>query len=178
MAIGFSERVDIRPYSGYDDPSLPTATWVAQAGRAGDASGGNINLDFLFQRDDDALTSELYSLEQIAIDVTSGTAQGGSIQTINMDDLAPNRPLTDQLWSFSLNPAISGLASLRMDLSMLLPLWLGSPNRAEGDSGIRFFLTNVNLRLYQIVIQGYQWGPRSILAPGGPRRPVGGLFTP
>ena len=57
-----------------------------------------------------------------------------------------------------------------------LPIWLGVVGRQEGDSVITFQFDNVNLRLYQIVIQGYMWGPRSVLAPGGPRRPVGGLF--
>ena len=177
MSLGFSERVDIRPYSGYNDPSLPIAAWVAQSGRAGDASAGVINLDFFFQRDDDPLISEFFSLEQIAVDIVSGSSLEGSVQTLNMDQLAPNRPLSDQKWNFTLT-SFNNAAALALDSSNVLPLWLGTPNRVEGDSGIRFFFVNVDLRLYQIIIQGYVWGPRAVLHEGGPRRPVGGLFTP
>jgi len=177
VSVGFSERVDIRPYSGYDDPGLPIATWVAQAGRAGNASGGTINLDFLFQEDGTPLISELFSLEQMAIDVSTGSSVGGSMLTINMDTLAPNRQLTDQRWNFNLI-AFNNIRAMTLQSANILPIWLGSPNRAEGDSGIRFFFTNVDLLLYQVVLQGYMWGPRSILAPGGPRRPGGGLFPP
>lgn len=179
MAVGFSFRVDVRPYSGYDDPSLPIAAWVSQAGAAGDASGGSINMDVLFHRDGDPQTSELYNLEQIAIDVIATGPLDGSIQSLNMDNLAPNRPLSDQLWSLPIIDAQGSFSALDFNSANVLPLWLGAPNRdIEGDSGIRFFFNNVNNRLIQIITQGFIWGPRSILAPGGPQRPVSGFFGP
>ena len=177
MSVGFSERVDIRPYSGYSDPSLPIGAWVAQAGRAGDATGGTINLDFLFKLDENPQTSELFSLEQMSIDITSvlGVHQEGSIETFGMDTLAPNRDLSNQKWHFSLK-AFNTSTAMELDKSQILPLWLGAPNRIEGDSGLRLFFVNTNLILYQVILQGYMWGPRAVMAPGGPRRPVGGLF--
>jgi len=177
MAVTANFRVDIRPYSGYSDPSLPIASWVAQGGIAGDASGGTIFMNFLFQRDEDAQISELFNLEQIAFDTSTEAVVDVQLDTRNMDTLAPNRPLTDQRWMFSTDGvAATGSSALRLDQSLLLPIWLGSPNRVEGESGLRFQTNNIDLLLLLATLQGYMWGPRSVLANGGPRRPVGGLF--
>jgi len=179
VSVGFDFRIDVRPYSGYSDPGLPVAAWIAEAGAVGDASGGIINMDFLFQRDGDAQISELFNLEQMAMDTSSATSRPFSLETVNMDSLAPNRPATDQVWRGSTFD-ISGLSISAGPINnkLNLPLWLGSPNRNEGDSGLRFQWANVDLLLYFINVQGYMWGPRSVLAEGGPRRPVGGgLFA-
>ena len=175
MSVQASFRVDVRPYSGYAEPSFPIGAWIAQGGLAGDASGGNLTFDFLFQRDDDALVTELYSLEQISIDSTASANHSGNMQTIRMDQLAPNRPASPSIWGFFLVARVTG-AALDLEESNILPLWLGAPNLDEGGKGLRFTFANVDLRLFAITIQGYMWGPRSVLASGGPRRPVGGLF--
>lgn len=179
MSVSGDFRVDIRPYSGYEDPSLPIASWVAQGGIAGDASGGTIFMNFLFQRDEDAQISELFNLEQIQFDASAETVRGIQLDARNMDTLAPNRPLTDQRWMFnSDNIPATGSAALNLDRSTMLPIWLGAPNRVEGESGIRLQFFNADLVLFLATLQGYMWGPRSVLANGGPRRPVGGLFGP
>jgi len=177
VSFGVSFRVDVRPYSGYDSPGLPIAAWISQGGTVGDASGGVINMDFLFQRDDDAQVSELFNLEQISVDTTSATSRDFTIQTLNMDNLAPNRPASTQKWK-SNSQFGSGLSNSAFDLdnANILPLWLGAPNRGEGDVGLRIFWPNIDLLLFAVTLQGYMWGPRSVLAPGGPQRPVGGLF--
>jgi len=178
VSVGFGFRVDIRPYTGYGDPSLPIATWIAQAGAVGDASGGVLNMTFPFQRDDDAQISELFNLETIAADTSTSVGREAILESFNMDTLAPNRPASNKFWRFRLNDAsgISGFAAMDMDVANTLPFWLGSPNRVEGDSGLRVRFANIDLLLYAVDLQGYIWGPRSVLADGGPRRPVGGLF--
>ena len=177
MSFGVSFRVDVRPYTGYQDPSLPIAAWISQAGVAGDASGGQINLDFLFQRDDDAQVSELFNLEQVSFDNTSTSAVIVLVETMNLDSLSQNRPASPQFWSFTtLGVPATGFSAVKLDNGSQLPLWLGAPNRDEGDVGIRLNFANVDLRLYAVTLQGYMWGPRSVLAEGGPRRPPSGLF--
>lgn len=174
MSLAFDFRVDIRPYSGYSDPSLPIGSWIAEGGAAGNASGGIMTMRFLFQRDGDAQISELFSVEQLAIDTTNNLAQTFVMRTQNMDSLAPSRAATDQRW-FVTTDAINTVGESAMGLSKtILPLWLGTPNRNEGDAGLAFETLNTDLLLYFIGIQGYLWGPRSVLADGGPRRPVGG----
>ena len=176
MSFGVSFRVDVRPYTGYDDPSLPIAAWISQGGVAGDASGGVLTMTFLFQRDDDARVTELFNLEQISIDTDANADDEFLLRTVNMDNLAQNRPASPQMWSLIVEgiPSVN-MAALR-DRSPALPLWIGAPNQDEGDVGLRIQVTNTDLRLYAVTLQGYMWGPRSVLAPGGPRRPVGGLF--
>lgn len=180
MSVGFAFRVDIRPYSGYSDPSLPIAAWIAQGGAVGNASGGALTMSFLFQRDEDAQISELFNLEQISFDTSTDVNRVGMLSTINMDTLAPNRPVSDQIWRIDTfgDGGPIGLSAGNLDRLLQHPLWLGAPNRVEGDSGLRVTWPNVDLLLYLVTLQGYMWGPRSVLANGGPQRPVGGLFGP
>jgi len=172
-------RVDVRPYSGYRDPGLPIASWIAQAGSVGDASGGVVIQDFFVQLDGAPHISELYNLEQISVDTSSGTVRDVVIETRQMDILAPNRRASPQKWKL-VSSGVLGNTNITATqlLNSMLPLWLGSPNRDEGDAGLRLTWTNIDLLLYAATLQGYIWGPRSVLAEGGPRRPVGGLFGP
>jgi len=177
MTVNLDFRIDVRPYSGYADPALPVAAYVGQASSVGDASGGQMNINFLFQEGDTGHISEMFNLEQLALDTTINAAALGTMRLSRMDSLSfPNRPMFGQIWSLLL-PASQGSAENALGIgSLVLPLWFGSPNRNEGDALIRFILPNVDLELYAVTIQGYMWGPRSVLAPGGPQRPVGGLF--
>ena len=176
MSVGFDFRVDIRPYSGYSDISLPIASWHGEAGAVGDASGGIINMDFLFQRDDDAQISELFNLEALTMDIDADPALEWAMSTTNMDSFATHRPATDRVWKVTMGGigALSISAGAALNSPDILPIWLGSPNRNEGDAGLRFRTSNVLNRLYFVQIEGMMWGPRSVLADGGPRRPVGG----
>jgi len=177
VAVSGEFRVDVRPYSAYEDPGLPVAAYIAQAGLAGDASGGDLFIDFLFKRSDDEFVSELFNLELVSIDTTVETARNFMISTLNMDSLAPNRPASPQKWRVRTQAAPGGTAmDAAAPMNNQLPFWLGSPNRSEGNGGLRFQTPNVDTILYAVTIQGYVWGPRSVLAPGGPRRPGTGLF--
>jgi len=168
-------RVDTRPYTAYDNPSLPVAAWIAQGGVAGDATAGSVFMNFHF-KDDPQDVSEFFNLEQMSIDIATDANVEVRMETLQMDQLSVNRPASPQVWHLQLN-GISGLATGAMPLlSNQLPLWLGSPAGGEGSSGLSFEFLNIDLRLYAITIQGYMWGPRSVLAPGGPQRPIGGLF--
>lgn len=177
MTVGFSFRVDIRPYSGYSDPGLPIASWIAQGGAAGDASGGFLFMEFHFQRDDDPLISEMFNLETMTVDTSASSQDLGTIQTLNMDNLSLNRPVTDQLKRFVAQSSPAAFATASMEIQASFdPWWLGAPNRVEGDSGLRVKWVNTLNRLFLVTLGGYVWGPRSVLADGGPRRPVGNLY--
>jgi len=170
-------RVDVRPYSGYDDPSLPIASWIAQGGLAGDASGGTAFMDFNFQLDENPQISELFNLEQISLDVTSATTRNFILETRGMDRLAPLRPASPQKWQFdTIGATTLAVGATTLLQGTILPLWLGTPNKEEGDAGLRITSANIDLLLYAVTLQGYMWGPRSVLAQGGPQRPVRGLF--
>jgi len=179
MSVSIFFRVDTRPYSAYRDPSLPIAAYIAQGGVAGNASGGEVLMAFRFQgAETDARVSQMYNLEQLSIDTTDGTGRAVRIDTINMDALAPARQASPQMWQTTLVAFPGSLGSGLVLPATQLPIWLGAPavDPASGDGAIRFTFANVDLILYAITIQGYIWSPRSVLAEGGPQRPVRSLF--
>lgn len=182
MSVSINFRVDMRPYSGYNDPAFPISGWIAQGGAVGDASGGNLIMDFNFMAGEEIpRISELFNLEQISIDTASAVSEVILMETRNMDVLSPARAASPQKWAWITN-AVLGNSAIRSDFVPKgpLPIWLGVPNQdaPSQEGGIRFTWTNVDLRLYAITLQGYRWGPRSVLAPGGPQRPPFGYFGP
>jgi len=174
MTVVGSFNYDIRPYAGYRDPGLPIGSYIAQGGLAGDASGGNIVFTFQFALEEEEKITELFNLEQFEVDTDSG-AVSFMIETVNMDTLSRNRSASKRKWQ-GLTIAHGSDSAITMQASLLGPLWLGSPNldARAGTAGLRFSFINVNLRLHAVTVQGYIWSSRSILAEGGPRRPVGG----
>ncbi len=175
MTVFTAFRYDVRPYTAYSEPGLPIASYIAQGGIVGDASGGNAIIEFTFMGEQEELITELFNVEQYEVDTNAAGAQTFIIETINMDTLSRNRPASKRKWHGATSPA-SGNSALDVADSLMRPIWLGSPNldARAGTAGYRFTFANVDLRLYAATIQGYIWGSRSVLAEGGPRRPVGG----
>jgi len=172
-------RVEIRPYTAYGDPSLPIALYIAEGGLVGDVSAGDVFMDFIFKFADEAHSGQLYNLEQLASDSDHTVSQEALMSTINMDRLAPTRDASAQRWRLQLvdvNGLLNPVNALGSVSGGLLPLWLGAPSPTEGKSALRMQFPNEDGVAYFAQIQGYIWGPRSVLAPGGPQRPVSALF--
>lgn len=181
MTVLAQFRVDTRPYSGYDDPAFPIASWISQGLVIGDASAGSANIDLLFVFAEGlAAITEMYNLEQLHVDTQVPTTEQILMRTQSMDNLAPNRPAAEQSWLIPLTSTGANDTVMSLVQASGLPLWLGSPTIVGGggnlDSGLRFEFQNVNLVVYEVSAQGYMWSTRSILAPGGPQRPPFGLF--
>jgi len=179
MAVSANFRVDTRPFSGYADPALPIASWIAQGGVAGDASGGAVIMNFLFQQSADKRITEMYNVEQASLDTSDNLLRRVGLETLNMDALSPDRPASPQKWFLDVN-SVTGISGTALNVRDLagLPIWLGAPFLPAGSSaaGLRFQFSNIDLILYAITVQGYIWGPRSVLAPGGPQRPPNGFL--
>ena len=178
MSVFGTFRVDTRPYTGYAEPGLPIGAWITQSGLAGDASGGIARMTFLFELEGGVRISELYNIEQISIDTSTAVGRDCILATLNMDALSPGRQASPQQWHMQteLNSGVGSAAPLVDQAG--LPLWLGAPavDTPAGDKGFTLTLPNIDGVLYAATVQGYFWGPRSVIAPGGPRRPVGGFF--
>lgn len=176
MTVSADFRVETRPYSGYDDPGLPIAAYVASGEATGDASGGFVNLTFRFQIAEGANVTERYNLEQLHVDVQTGTNTAVVMVLQGMDHIQfPFRPMARQEWTMILNS--NGVADSSLPVSELagLPIWMGMPVPGV-DAGVEFQFPNLDTVLFTASVQGYIWGPRSILAEGGPRRPPNGFF--
>lgn len=166
----------MRPYSGYVDPSLPIGAWIAAGDRLGDASGGFVQMNFLFQFGQQPLNPNLFNIERLTAEVSANTTQRANVQTRQMDNLAPGRPVGVQRWDFVMTG--DGVNNAIMDFASQagMPMWLGQCQQALFECGFRVQFVNTNTLTYTVRAQGYVWGPRSILAPGGPQRPPNGFL--
>lgn len=176
MTVAGSFRTEVRPYSGYIQPALPVGAWIAFGVLTGNGSGGFVQLNFLFQFGNNPLNSQLYSLEQFTAETNAAATEPGDFELINMDRLTQQTDLEVTRQSFAAISDGVGSAIVPMREMAGLPFWMGGPNTALLECGLRFQFANTNLRVYTVSCQGYIWGPRSVLAPGGPQRPPNGFF--
>lgn len=176
MTIAQNFRTEVRPYSGYNDPSLPIGAWIGQGVLIGNATGGFLQMNLLFQFGQQELVSELYNVEQFTADVSANTTQVAEIQTRNMDRLAGDRLVGVQRWQFPVIGDGVNNAMSQLESQAGLPIFLGRPTTRLLECGVRVQFANTDLLTFSCTLQGYIWGPRSVLAEGGPRRPVNGLF--
>jgi len=176
MTVTGSFNYDIRPYAGHADPSLPIASYLAQGGLVGDASGGTVSFTFVFMGEQETKITELFNLEQFEVDTNSTTPRIATLETVNMDSLSRNRSASKRKWQAATISGSVGESALSLEQSTFRPLWLGSPNldARAGTAGLRVSFVNIVTLLFSVTIQGYIWSSRSILAAGGPQRPVGG----
>lgn len=176
MTVQGDFRVEVKPYSGYDNPSLPIASWIASGTLTGDATGGAVQFTFLFQVAESDNVSERYDLEQLAIDVEIGTNVVVMMEAQGMEQLAfPSRNVEEQRWAMQVLTDGSGRAAVPLADLAGLPIWLGMPIFGV-DAGVRLRFLNIDTIVYNATLHGYIWGPRSVLAPGGPQRPPNGYF--
>jgi len=170
-------RVNTRPYTGYVDPSLPIGAWIASGSATGNATGGSLFMAFLVQIAETQRVTELYNLEQLAVHIDELAIVRGIMRTEQMDVLNPNVRATEvQAWQLDLQAGESPDAALPLASSTVLPLWLGAPTDGDVDAGLQFEFANANGRVHHVTCQGYIWGPRCVVAPGGPQRPPFGFY--
>lgn len=176
MSLTAAFDVITRPYSGYADPTLPIAAYIAQGVQTGDGSGGFLNLQFLFQLAAARDVSNLYNLEQFAVFSDQGVTIGANLDTVAMDHTGGPTVAFLQRWNLLLTFAGLGLGvAAPLSDQGALPLWLGRPQTGV-DAGVQFQFVNSPGDNFTAVIQGFIWGPRSVLADGGPQRPPSGYF--
>jgi len=176
MSVVANFRVDTRPYAGYSDPGFPIASYVASGSLTGDGTGGIVQITFIFQNNEADIVTERYNLEQLHVDAESAVNVACIMQAQGMDHRAfPFQVLIEQRWGMVLITDTVGDAPVSLGDLAGLPLWLGMP-QPEVDAGVRFQFTNTDTIVFNASIQGFIWGPRSILVDGGPKRPPNGYF--
>lgn len=174
MSVNVTGSIVKREFAGYLDPSLPLGIWQIQLGATGDGTGGDVLLDTQFNNINSPRDSQFYNLEHIMSKNSSVTARVARLNVINLGEVwgsaVPTFPLS--------HVSESGLGEQSLPLSVTrdLPLWLGRQLGAAATTTLRFAINNEDLIVYLINLGGYFWGPRSINAEGGPRRPSGGFF--
>ena len=175
MSIGTQILVSTRRYSGYLDPRYPLGSWQAVLEATGDASGGTLFIDLMFATSfAAALSSIIWSVEQIALQSTDATPRNFQLRTINMGG-PPGSSLDNQ---HALITAVDGTGGTSLDATDVspLPMFVGSQSGIPTTALVGIVGTNVDLQVVHFEAQGYYWGARSILPDGGPQRPPTGLY--
>jgi len=176
MTVFDTAQVVFYEFPGHADPGLPIGAWAAQGNVTGDASAGSRILDVVFAPSTQPRNSLMYSLEQLSVLDESNTSSVIEVSTVNLGQAAS----TDfsQAWAANMVADTAGVNAnlLAADAQFFRGLFLG---RSSGQSvGVLLRIGADNIDTEDIIVhaEGYMWGVRSLNAPGGPRRPVSGLY--
>lgn len=175
MTVNATELVRFRQFRGYEDPSLPLLYWAATVSVVGDGSGGQRQLSMIFNPSTAPRPPLFYSLEQLTIFDSDNNAKAGVLEAINLDDVGGITMIMTRVM-----PLVAGLTQSGptvVDLEAIQGYYIGGAVDAGTETRLGFRSTNVTGTVLVANAQGYAWGPRSILAPGGLQRPVQGLYS-
>lgn len=178
---GTPRLITIRPFTGYRDPSLPIAMWLGSANVTGDGSLGVMSAIIAFTLASAPRSGNLYSLEQVTAHATLGApSHNFRLTADNMESISSDgiNQRFQAVGSFSSGPDTIA-ADLNLGaLAALRGIFLGT--QAIGLAMASLILADINedTSILTLIAQGYVWGPRSVLAEGGPSRPLQGLYRP
>ncbi len=168
--------VESRRYSGWVDPRYPIGYWQAALSVTGDASGGILGLDLVFQGAvPPALNSQMYSVERLGMTMGRNSDETARLVAVNM--AGPRNKGFEHQYSIELI-AQTGNARSAIEGNQLsfLPWFLGSQRTPGVVASLSAVFVNTDTIVYTIEAEGYRWSPRSVLVDGGPQRPPTGLY--
>lgn len=178
MTIVADVRAAPLPWRGHDDPRLPVGVWFASGTVVGDASGGTMQVRFVFSAEGEPVSGDLFNVEQMSCLVSSNTGRDGFFIAQGLSPSPAN--VFDRRWSLKIDPmgSLSGNGGLR-DGYPRFPIFLGTKRGgADTFAALSVGLNNLTATdSLSVSVMGYRWGTRSILAPGGPQRPPAGLWN-
>lgn len=182
MSIALAVPATVRPFAGFDELWYPIGTWLAVLSVLGDASGGLMTVNIRMQNAGANAAALYWSLEQLMVNSTVAGPRSVRLQIVNMDPF-PIQPSTGALndnYHVLLDDAggTSAAENMRLQDSQAgLPLFLGRPQPDGNNAGLAVDDANVTGTSLGVRAQGYVWSARSIVAPGGLRRPIDGLYS-
>lgn len=175
MSVTAIDDIRYRMFAGYDDPSLPSGTWFGRVQLVGDASGGIMAAQLDFTKVGSLFNSRFYSLEDFIATKNQQTNVDAGLEIRNMGD--PGQSGNPRIYSaffVTSNP----LAVVQPQAVVpLRGLFLGQQQLVSSVSGLILTLANSNGILVTMFAEGYFWAARAVNAPGGPSRPVQGLYS-
>ena len=176
MAVNVQVAVESRRFSGWLDPRYPIGYWWASLEATGDATGGRLGIDLLFQpADPPRLNSQLYSVERFAALNDDGNLAIVAIQAINMG--GPSNLGFSHKYAVDM-PVLTGLTetAARPEAMQMLPWFLGSQRIAGISASLSLGSVNLDTVIFKFEAEGYRWSARSVLVDGGPQRPPTGPY--
>lgn len=177
MAVVAQIVVESRRYSGWLDPRYPIGYWQAALSVIGDATGGNLAIDLLFQPAFPAfLNSQMYSVERFALRSTESSDRVVSISTVNMggpSNLVFSNEYAVQIRSIA---NVTTAAAGQDQSQNLVPWFIGSQRQAGTSASLSLITSNLDGITFKLEAEGYRWSARSVLVDGGPQRPPTGPY--
>lgn len=137
---------------------------------------GDITINFVFHHPAAGINPNMYSLERFFAVDTSGTAGFLGLRTINMDQ--PGAGDTG-LWAVALEMlgTEGGYQAVRpADLLGLVGTFLGRTSNQANSSSLTVEHDNILGNILTVGAMGFVWDTRSVMADGGPQRPVPSLY--
>lgn len=173
MSIITQLPVQRRFFAGYDNPSLPIGTWRGLQTVTGDGSGGFAEVDLILNLAAAPRDANFYSLEHFFWTTNDIAGNRGILLSLlNLETALANR-------RFSLFATIvvdTTIQALDPRSYGILPIFMGSQVSSGVTVAVAAAVDNINSAVTFFGAEGYIWGPRSINAPGGPSRPLQGLY--
>lgn len=173
MAV--AQRVDVayRKFSGWQEPQFPSGYHLTEGAMIGDATGGDQVLLFDFSRSTEQRNSQYYSIEEIRIAKFEPTADNIELEIVNFDSAITTR------MHLELVNTQSGFGSLSArDVAAIRGIFLGQQSSPTGNTSVSITMDNTDTILVRMLLGGYVWSARSTAVPGGPQRPLTGLYRP
>lgn len=176
MAVITNTNVQYRQFNGYSDPRYPQGMWFGASTSVGDATGGVNEAVLVFTLSTiTALGSRIFNMEQFS--VRSSRDADADIRFSHINLTGPQPPGLQHYSLALVSDAISSSASVSArDMRTLVPLFLGSQRLQGVTAGIAIDNANNDTEIMVFEAQGYWWGPRSVMADGGPQRPPTGMY--
>ena len=175
MSVTVLQDITYERFNGWREPQFPEGMWFGHAEASGDASGGPLLINLLLLPGTLAtLSSKLFTVEAISYE-TNGS--GVNVVRFNatgfIGQLGGER--RNVLSTLTQSNGNVGNSIQGRDLAAL-PKWLGSQRAVGQAATFQAVSTNENGVDMIFEASGYWWGPRAVLANGGPQRPPGGLY--
>lgn len=176
MAVAAEQAVEYRRFNGYLDTRYPEGYWYGVVSVTGNVTGGTQVCILAFGENPPAFrNSRIYNLEQFSVLGTPNTVRGVVLNARNFDGpsnagMLRNYMINRQSAGGSPNSATEG------EGYNFLPLFLGSQGDLADVQALQATMTNVDGDETTFEAEGYWWGPRSVLADGGPQRPPTRLY--
>jgi len=176
VTVSVQNAISIRPWRGYDDPSLPVGMYFAQNSVTGDASGGDMIVFFDFKGEGEPISGRFFNIEQINAIQSQAATHVGHVSFNNFETLGPVG-LVNRQWRILLEDNANGIAAIVKPHQLPVPLFIGSVAPvASLAASVEVGVDNIDLTSLTVTIQGYIWEPRSVQAEGGLQRPTQSLY--
>lgn len=174
MALDLPVPVQYRGENAHIEPQFPLGTWFAEGNLVSAGEGDPFSITIVFQNSTQALISLGFSLEQMWARRSDTTATRVHANIRNIGVFSFTRQFSLNL---STDSSGGGGNTMPLDTSGFLPIYLGYITERDTQADIEFVSpdpgTGDSIRFQA---EGYYWGDRSRLAPGGPQRPPFGIY--